>query len=302
MMHWRCLRVSRLTLLLVWLATQAAAQGGDAAVAPADDEAKSGAGARALEAKLQLIARLIDTETAVIEASGNRDAIEQLQAALRLRQAAVDAHSRNDDAAGDGRASEALRALGQALRAVRSRQNDAAAWRSRYHEVRARVAGFRQAYARINAEKARSRGGVLDEPALDDLISRAEKLMHEGSHKESVTTLTRAAVMVESALMQIRDKETLIHELKFNSPEEEYAYDRSRNQSYEMLVEIAITEGKLASVSQEAGTAAMRENRAARERAQAALRAGDAKAGIRMLETATAALMQVLREGGLPLP
>jgi ElaB/YqjD/DUF883 family membrane-anchored ribosome-binding protein len=168
--------------------------------------------------------------------------------------------------------------------------------------VRTRVAGFREAYARINAEKARSRGGVLDEPALDGLLARAEKLLHEGNYKESLASLTRAAVMVESALMQIRNQETLVHELKFNSPEEEYAYERRRNQSYEMLVEMAMTEGKLASVSQEVGTAAMRENRAARERAEAALKAGQAKAGSRGLETATGRLMQVLRAGGLPLP
>lgn len=301
-MHSRCLWFSRISLLLVWLAAQSAAQAGAAAVPPADDEAKSGAAARALEGKLKLIARLIDSETSAIEASGNRDAIEQLQAALRLRQAALDARSRNDDVAADGRANEALRALGQALRAVRSGRNDASAWRSRYDEVRTRVAGFREAYARINAEKARSRGGVLDEPALDGLLARAEKLLHEGNYKESLASLTRAAVMVESALMQIRNQETLVHELKFNSPEEEYAYERRRNQSYEMLVEMAMTEGKLASVSQEVGTAAMRENRAARERAEAALKAGEAKAGSRVLETATGGLMQVLRAGGLPLP
>jgi hypothetical protein len=301
-MHSRCLWFSRISLLLVWLTAQSAAQAGAAAVPPADDEAKSGAAARALEGKLKLIARLIDSETSAIEASGNRDAIEQLHAALRLRQAALDARSRNDDVAADGRANEALRALGQALRAVRSGRNDASAWRSRYDEVRTRVAGFREAYARINAEKARSRGGVLDEPALDGLLARAEKLLHEGNYKESLASLTRAAVMVESALMQIRNQETLVHELKFNSPEEEYAYERRRNQSYEMLVEMAMTEGKLASVSQEVGTAAMRENRAARERAEAALKAGQAKAGSRGLETATGRLMQVLRAGGLPLP
>lgn len=286
----------------MWLAAQAAAHGGDLAAPPAGDEAKSPAAGRALEAKLQLIMRIIDTETAAIEASGNRDAIEQLEAAVRMRKAAVDARLRHDDAEADGHASGALRALGQALRAARSGQADAAAWRSRYYEVSARVAGFREAYARINAEMARTRGGVLDEPALDALVSQAQTQLQQGSYRESVATLVRAAVMVESALMQMRDKQTLVHELRFNSPDEEYAYEGSRNQSYEMLLQLAMTEGRLASVSQEAGVAALRDNSVARERAQAALHAGDAKAGIRLLEAATADLMQVLRAGGMPLP
>ena len=301
MMHWQCTRFSGISLLLLWL-TAPPVEPAHAAVEPAGEEAKSGAIAQALESKLALIARMIASESGIIERSGHRDAIERLQTARQLRQTALDARTRGEMSSADAMANEALRAIGHALRVARSTQNGAAAWRIRHDEARARIAAFRQAYARINAEKSRTRGGVLDEAAVDGLVARAEKQHQEGSYRESVATLNRAAVMVESALMRIRDKETLIYELKFNSPEEEYGYERSRNQSYEMLVEIAMTEGKFATVSPESGAAALGENRVARELAEASLRSGDPKAGIKTLETATAELMRVLRAGGLPLP
>lgn len=253
--------------------------------------------------KLQLLGRTLDGDAAArVEASGSREASQLLGLARQLNETAQQLQRGGDLASADDRANEALRTLGRALRAVPAPQEQADRWRAKYEEVRARVAGFRKAYARIVAENSRTRGGVLDESEVDALTLRAERLGRDGQYREGAALMERAAGMIETALTRLQDRETLVHELKFDSAEQEFAYESQRNLSYELLLELAVAEGRLDSVAPDARAAALQHNRVARERAEAVLRAGEVRAGIEMLETATAALVRVLRTAGLALP
>ena len=52
--------------------------------------------------------------------------------------------------------------------------------------------------------------------------------------------MIKAVQMIENALTVALDKETLIHELKFDSIEEEYAYALETNRSYKKLLNMVL--------------------------------------------------------------
>ena len=65
---------------------------------------------------------------------------------------------------------------------------------------------------------------------------KAEALAQKGDYLAANKHLFQAANLVEAALTRARDKETLVHQLKFETPEDEYAYELQRNNSNQLLI------------------------------------------------------------------
>lgn len=277
-----------------------------ACCAEAEPAPRAGADAATVKAaanKLGLLARMLEGDTMArrVDASGNAVAQESFKLARAAHQRAVAQQAQGDAAAADQSANEALRLLREALKAADSKSIDEAKRKADYQARRERVQGFREAYARIQAEKTRSRGGMLDEQQLDELVAQAEAQARQGRYDEGSQLLARASALLEQALTRLRDKETLVHELKFASVEEELQYERNRNQSYALLLDIVVAEKNTPGL-QDLVQGALSANQAARARAEAAEQGADVRAALRILEGATAALAQALRAAGVPVP
>ena len=96
-----------------------------------------------------------------------------------------------------------------------------------------------------------------------------------------------------------RDQETLLHELNFSTPEEEYDYEQQRNMSYRMLVKILESKKADNPEGLEKIRTAVERNTIIREEAESLLKRGEVRAAIIRLEEGTESLARVLRMSGL---
>ncbi len=202
----------------------------------------------------------------------------------------------------DAELSAALRELGAALRQSGDPEQARRLARRRYADLVDRVKGFRDAYDRIVADTSRAREGTLDMAELDGAVAQAAGLAGEGRHGDAVEVLGRQAEKLEAAITRLRERETLVHELRFETPEAEYVYERERNRSYELLIGIALrepgAEERIGPAAQRAVTA----NHQTRSAAQSIFDRGDAAEAVHVLEEGTATLIRVLRQAGFPIP
>ncbi|UCD68717.1 MAG: hypothetical protein JSW48_00980 [Betaproteobacteria bacterium] len=258
---------------------------------------------KVLENKLTLIKRMLEGQSAQrVHAADNSAALEKLNAARVAYAEAVSAHDRQQIAKASYHAGEALRLGGQAIREVAHRSPDNGQWAERYKDVHERVRAYHQAYARVLSDNSRISSAAIPEDELNQLIVEAEKLARGGDYERAVTKLSALAARLEVELVRLRHQQTLIHELKFDTIEEEYVYERKRNRSYAMLLQMAIHEVEVRPAVSSQPTKTLQTNESERDRAESAARAGDPAQALKIIEAATNELVQALRKTGMYLP
>ena len=174
------------------------------------------------------------------------------------------------------------------------------AQKARYQQLRERIFSFTAAFQRIALEKKQKDiSWLLDNKKIDALLGQAEQLAMQGSYHEANQHLSFAADSVEIALAQARHKETLLHDLTFESPAEEYEYEKQRNHSYMLLADLIRTKKKIEPNSLQRFHSILKENEILREQADELAGSGDIEAAIKMLEQGTLKLARTLRASGV---
>lgn len=297
----------------VWLLAGAswAAEPVPAVVAadPAGRVAADGARLRsALQSKLQLVKLQLTRSPAVQRVQQG----DHLLAKQKLAEAQA-AYQRAEVEAGAGRQDEAIKLLDQALRDIVAASNlvpdpaqAAARVRSQNQELRAAIRMFHALHkglsSRMGSIKLHAPSVGADIDRIDGMVERADAMMAGGQQQEANLLLSDAHQIVVSALNRMLTAETIVYELKFDSPADEFRHELARNQSFEELVPIALAR---LNVSTEAATLAERYVRLSRELADAAQRqAGDGnyRAALKSLQDATNHLERALRIAGLVVP
>lgn len=253
-----------------------------------------------LTSKLQLLEKLLQGSSLAkrIERSGNSQAEALLATARKsLVQSEEELYAGQYEAA-EAAANQGLNAVTTASRMVVDRRYEEAGDRERYQQLRKRVLSFTEAFQRVVIEKqGQDIAGLLDQKKVGELLLDAEGLVQKGNYAMANQLMTEAADAVEHALSRARDKETLLHELKFDTPVDEYNYEKQRNKSYELLVDILEKERKGKGL--EDVRAAIELNRRRRAEADELVDGGDVVAAIRTLEEGTENLARALRRSGL---
>jgi hypothetical protein len=258
---------------------------------------------KVLENKLALIARMLDGESAqrVLDAD-NSNATEKFSAAKAAYADALSAIERQQLAKASHHADEALRLGGQAIREAATRKPDTSLWTKRYQDLHERVSSYSLAYASVLSDDSRTLGAAIPQEELDQLMLQAEKLARSGQYEDAVNELSALAVKLESELVRLRHQQTLVHELKFETPEDEYKYELERNRSYAMLLQMAVTQEGVHPTAASQSPQILQANETERERAQSAAAVGDAAQALKIIEAATDKLAQALRKTGMYLP
>ncbi len=79
-----------------------------------------------------------------------------------------------------------------------------------------------------------------DHDVVSSLMVEAKKLEEEQKFKQAKNRIQQAENLVNSALSAMLGSQTLVYELEFKTPADEYKYEVSRYQSYEDLIPVAI--------------------------------------------------------------
>jgi len=257
---------------------------------------------RAINSKLKLLGTLVNESTTAtrITASSNEQAHELLADAREAWQNATAARDAGDIDASEQQVKQGLETMSAASRMVEDVGRVQREQQQRYQQLRKRVLSFSEAFQRAVADKpGRSISDFLNRAEVSGLLKEAESLAHQADYVTANQRLVKAADAVELALSLARDKETLVHELKFDSPEDEYAYEIQRNKGYQQLIDLlkhkrAESDTKLLYVQK-----MVVENERLCEDAEALFKQGDTQAALRELEKGTDKLEMALRASGM---
>lgn len=255
---------------------------------------------KGLASKLQLLDKILHGSPIVkrIDHGGNSQAEALLAAARASHVQAEEAFHAGQFDAAETAANRGLNSVTMASRMVVDRQHEATVQKERYEQLRKRVLSFTEAFQRVVEEKqGQEISALLDRKQVSVLLLAADSLAQEGKYAAANRRMTEAADAVERALSSARDKETLLHELKFDTPEDEYNYEKQRNKSYELLVDLL--EKERGGRGLEDVREAVELNRQRRRDADELVHRGDVVAGIEKLEEGTEILARALRRSGL---
>ena len=251
--------------------------------------------------KIDLLGKLVQNSSAAdrIENSNNDDAKALLkQARSAWENAVIKFEVMNLDQA-EISAREGLIIMTRASSAVADTARLKNEQLARYKQLRERITSFTNAFQRIASEKQKTISYLLDMENIEKSMNQADKLAQGNNYTEANKLLAETADSVEIALVRARHKETLLHELKFNSLEEEYAYEKQRNHSYMLLADLIKKKKKVDEKRLQEFQISLDENERMRTEADKMAQNGDVEGAIKVLETGTQNLARTLRASGV---
>jgi len=156
--------------------------------------------------------------------------------------------------------------------------------------------------AEVPAGKAAPRAAEGRLVAIDALIDAARQQTAGGRVTDGVASLQKAERMLMDALQEAIGSDTVEYRRQGATPEQVYRDELARNQSFVELVPIAVARldpgpDKVAAMNRQ-----LELNRELRGRAEQAAAARDVAGATEMLQRATAAIEDLLREAGLSIP
>ena len=165
-------------------------------------------------------------------------------------------------------------------------------FQSLHRDLSSRMASVKRHASSIGTEVAR----------IDELVARADTLVATGDHHQANLLLNTAYAIVVPTLNRMLAAQTIIYELKFDSPAQEFEHELARNRGYEELIPIALAR---LGTSAEAAILAdqyVTQSRELRELARQQVNNGNYRDALKTIQSATAHLERSLRTAGLVVP
>ena len=251
--------------------------------------------------KVSLLGWLVNDSPTSKRIEESKDDVNRqvLQRAREMWEQAVEHSERNEYDLAEVHISEGLKLMSRVSRKVKDEDRLKQARIDLYQQVKNHVGMFIAAFDRIAEEKDEEHiKSVLDRAKFDAVLSSAENMYTNGDLISANELMKQASDMVDNALSDARRNEVLLHELKFESLEEEYNYEVSRNDSYIKLIDLIQKKSETSQAEIAFVQNLIDENAQLREQAEELANEGDIEKGIAVLEKGTDKLTRALRISG----
>lgn len=291
---WSLVNLAAAAMLVLGAAGVATAQTNERVPA---DAATTGQKAKFVE---NLATRSVSAKT--IENSGDAAAIAKLDQARTLITEANGLISDGQYDGADQKLDQALALINAETRRLsKSDVNEARAqegYQKRLHAVET----FLTAYERVSSDQGSSAANKAQAAEIKRLIGQARGLAGEGDYETAQTILEDAYQIARGDIRTLRQGQTLKRSLDFATVEEEYNYERGRNDSHFMLLKFAMSEKKpaasmLGRITQYEGDA-----QSIRDQAEQNAASGDFDGAIQDLNESTNTLLKAIRMSGIFVP
>ena len=178
-----------------------------------------------------------------IQASTNEEAKAKHKDAQDRFAAGLSAFNADDLALAKAKIDEATKLMAEAARLVPSEFMLGKA-KARYGELLNGIQGlevsFAQNYEMISKEAGAKNLQPLDSAKINTAKDAAKALFAEGKYDKANELLSSALDEVSLALNKMLANRTMSYEMKFDTPEQEYAHELARYNHYEELIPLAI--------------------------------------------------------------
>jgi len=199
-------------------------------------------------------------------------------------------------------ANESLQMLSEAARLVPG-DEEIAQQAEDYKTMLTEIQDYQKSY-HDNVKRMAKNGGVadavtLDEKKLVNTLAQAKSLAEKKDYVRANKLLRQAQTTITGALHNLLDSKTIVYDLKFDTPADEYDYELKRFSGYEELIPVAIEAKKPAPGAVKLMESFLSKARSRRDEAIAKADAGDYPMAIAMLLQATKTVRRALRMVGV---
>ncbi len=259
---------------------------------------------QSVDSRMGNLTRLVNTSSGAkrIEASGNSEAIAKQQEAKSLLEQAKAARESGDLGQANQLLDKATQAIFEGIRIIGS---GASKDEKKINDFNARaesIDALLTALERIAAEKGSQAEAKQRIAQIQAKVSKAQALENKGELDAGRKMLDEAFVDAKSAVVTLREGDTLVRSLDFKNPQEEYEYELDRNNTHQMLVKILLKE-KMEKPSVKAMVDKfLTKANGLREKAEKEAAAGDHKSAVETMELSTKELVRAIRGAGVYIP
>ena len=202
----------------------------------------------------------------------------------------------------NGMLDEALRLVNTEARKLSEAEVKGERLHEAYDKRRNAVAIFLAAYERVAGDKELSAATAAQVAEIRRLVRAAEDLAAADRIGEANDVLDRAYVAARGDIREMREGQTLVRSLDFETPEAEYRYEHDRNDSHVMLLQFAIAEKNPPETRRTRIDELRVQAMDLRAEAEAKAQAGDHADAIGALVGSTDVLLKAIRLSGLWVP
>jgi len=257
-----------------------------------------------VDSRISFVDKLITESSAArqVEASDNDDAKRLHEEASTHFDAAIDARAAGEIEIASARLTDAIRSMYAAVDAAGDTPQKTDSDNRHYEQRVASIDALMSAHERITKEKGLKHVQQDLQMSVAGDVAAANKFHNEGNTEQASAHLDAAYEKVTHAVEKLRQGETLVRELHFETEEAEYLYELDRNDTHEMLVNLLVENGTAGPGTKE--QAKQRVAAAVVLRRKAECLARDRKYGeaITVLEQSTSELVKAIRGAGVYIP
>lgn len=237
-----------------------------------------------------------------IAESGIQDAIDLQNQAKKLITQAEEKMKAGDNSSAYNDADSALNMLKKSSRLVPS-DEEMQALKTRYKELQGSVAEYEKSHAdnvkRITKAKGNSAAVQYDKDLVEKLKASAEASVKTGNYAKANKDLDDAQHHITVALQKMLESQTIVYDLNFETPQEEYDYELKRFGGYEELIPVAIEAKKPAPGAIQLMNNFLEKAQKMRDEAKQKAASGDYPTAIKMMQDATVTVRRALRMVGV---
>lgn len=257
-----------------------------------------------MSSRLGSVERLLTESSAArkIDESGDPEALDLKAQATSYFDNARRLNDSGDVESAEAELREAIQLMTAAVKAANGDVAVTSKEASDYARRRESLQALATAHDRIANEKGeKGMNRALQNKVAADL-SAADTLLEQGQPDDARAALDAIYETIKVSLEGLRGGDTLVRELNFETPEDEYRYELDRNDTHRMLVQILLAE-KLEGSPMRA-TAEKFIGIAEELRSEAESAAGNKQfdQAIELLEQSTKELIRAIRSAGVYIP
>ncbi len=167
------------------------------------------------------------------------------------------------------------------------------------HEIEDFEASYDSNYVRMAKAGSLPKDIGYDKTRVASLKGEAQSLASKGNYAKANAKLEQAQAIVTQGLHKMLDSKTLVYELKFDTPADEYEYELKRFGGYEELIPVAVEMKKPAAGALKLMDSFLDKARKRRDEAKEKAAEGDYGAAVGMLQQATKTVRRALRMVGV---
>lgn len=112
--------------------------------------------------------------------------------------------------------------------------------------VQTEIDAYLESFKASLVEKGPSMAGLLDQQYVAELMSAVKQSQATGDYKTALSKLNQAKQLIVDALIKIRNNETVVYAIEFQTPADEFRYERERYLEYESLGQQILSGGDIA--------------------------------------------------------